>query len=196
MITDTVRHAFRQIWWSLVIRGILALALGVLILARPFDSIAAFALVIAMWALVSGITEVVHAIELKPFFSRWWIVLFAGLVSIAFGVAAFYYYPGLSLAFAITWVSLWLAFSGILGIAVAIEQKRSELPWGWTLAWGILSVGASMIAWLSPPTTLAAIMGLISGFAIVSGIALLVGAMRLRSLERTVKQVVGHPSTA
>ena len=39
-----------------------------------------------------------------------------------------------------------------------------------------------MFALLSPPATLAAIMGLIAGFAIVTGIALLVGAFKLQSL--------------
>jgi len=66
MLTDTLKQAYHRTWWALVIRGALALALGIFILARPFDSVAAFALVIAIWALVGGITEIVHAIESSP----------------------------------------------------------------------------------------------------------------------------------
>src|SRR5262245_29686076 len=196
VITDSLKQAARRSWWALVIRGLLALALGVLILVKPFDSISAFALVIAIWALFAGITEIVHAFDLKPFFSSWWMMLLGGLISTAFGVAALYYYPNLSLAFAVAWVSLWLALSGIAGIAVAIQQKRMSLPWGWVFTWGVVSVAASIAALVFPPATLGAIMGLIAGFAIVSGVALLVGAFYLKSMEREVKQAVQQPRPA
>jgi uncharacterized membrane protein HdeD (DUF308 family) len=196
MLTDTLKQTFRRGWWSLVIRGALALALGILILAKPFDSIAAFALVIAIWALFSGITEIVHAFELKPIFSSWWMLLLGGLISAGFGVAALYYYPILSLTFAVTWASFWLALTGIMGIAVAVQEKKMGIPWGWLFAWGILCVAASIACWLSPPATLGAIMGLIAGFAIVSGVALLVGAFRLRSVEEDVKHAVRQPTPA
>jgi uncharacterized membrane protein HdeD (DUF308 family) len=46
----------------------------------------------------------------------------------------------------------------------------------------VLSVVAAGFALLAPPITLAAIMGLIGGFAVVSGIALIIGAFKLRSV--------------
>jgi uncharacterized membrane protein HdeD (DUF308 family) len=196
VFTDALNQSFRRIWWSLVVRGLLALALGVLILVKPFDSIAAFALVIAIWALFSGITEIVHSFDVKPFFGSWWLMLLGGLVSAAFGAAALYFYPVLSLAFAVTWASLWLALSGILGLTVAVQQKRAGLPWGWVFAWGLLSMAAAVAAWISPPATLGAIMGLIAGFAIIGGIALLVAAYRLKSAEQQVKQTIRQPSPA
>ncbi len=196
MLTDTIRQTIHRGWWSLVIRGLLALAIGILIFVKPFDSIAAFALVIAIWALFSGITEIVYSFELKPVLSSWWLLFLAGLISAAFGVAALYYYPGLSLAFAITWVSFWLGLSGIFGIAVSLQQKKAGMPWGWVFAWGIVCLGASIAAWLSPPATLGAIMGLIAGFAIVSGVVLLVAAFRLRSLVHDVREALRQPSPA
>jgi uncharacterized membrane protein HdeD (DUF308 family) len=196
MLADTLKQAFHRAWWALVIRGALALVLGIFILARPFDSVAAFALVIAIWAVVGGITEIVHAIELKPFFSSWWVLLLSGLVSAAFGVAALYYYPTLSLAFAITWASFWLALTGIMAIAVSMQEKKAGLPWGWVFTFGVASLVASIAAWLSPPATLGAIMGLIAGFAIVSGVVLLIGAFRLKSAEQDVAHAVRQPTPA
>jgi len=196
VFNDTLKQAARRAWWALVIRGLLALALGILILVKPFDSIAVFALVIAVWALVAGIAEVVHAFELKPVFSSWWMLLLGGLISVAFGVAALYYYPELSLAFAITWVSFWLGLTGIFGIAVALQEKKLGLQWGWVFTWGLLCLATSILCWVSPPATLGAIMGLIAGFAIVSGIVLLIGAFRLKSLEEDVRQSVHQPSHA
>lgn len=196
MAGDIVKQAYRRIWWSLVIRGLFAIALGVLIIAKPFDSIAAFALVIAIWALFAGITEIVHSFDIKPFFSSWWLMLLGGLVSAGFGVAALFYYPGLSLTFAVTWASFWLAMTGILGIAVSMQQRKAGLPWGWVFFWGLVCLAASIAAWVSPPATLSAIMGLIAGFALVSGIALLVAAFRIKSIERKLQQSLHQPSPA
>ena len=196
MLSDALQQAFRRAWWGLLIRGVLSIALGIFILVKPLESVAAFALVIAIWALVGGITEIVHAFDLRPVFGSWWVLLLGGLVSMAFGVAALYFYPVLSLVFAVTWVSFWLLLSGILGITAAVQQKRMGLPWGWVCAWGVVSVLTSVAAFLSPPVTLVAIMGLMAGFGIVSGVTLLIGAFRLNSLHHDVGQVVHPPSPA
>jgi uncharacterized membrane protein HdeD (DUF308 family) len=176
-----LKKAFHRGWWALVIRALFSLAIGVLILAKPLDSIAVFALVIAYWALFSGFVAIVQAFELKAVFGHWWVMLLSGLVSVGFGIAALMYYPVLSLSFAVVWVAWWLMFTGILGIYGAMQERQIGAHWGWTAAAGVLSVLASGFALLAPPATLAAIMALIAGFAIVSGIALLVGAFTLRS---------------
>jgi uncharacterized membrane protein HdeD (DUF308 family) len=124
------------------------------------------------------------------------MLLLAGLISAAFGVAALYYYPGLSLAFAVSWFSFWLMLTGILGIAVSMQQKKLGLPWGGVFTWGILSVAAAIACWISPPATIGAIMGLIAGFAILSGIALLVAALRLKAMEVGIKQSVRQATPA
>jgi uncharacterized membrane protein HdeD (DUF308 family) len=48
MITDEIKTHYLRTKWALVIRGLFSIAVGVLILARPLASVAAFALVIAL----------------------------------------------------------------------------------------------------------------------------------------------------
>ena len=181
-VLNDLRGVYHRTWWALMLRGLLGVAVGIYILARPLDSVAAFALVIAFWATFAGFVEIVQAVELKAMMKHWWVLLLSGLVGIGFGIAALYYYPVLSLTFAVVVVSWWLLFTGALGIYAAIMQKNLGLQWGWTLAFGVLSVAAGVFALLAPPITLAAIMGLIAGFALVSGVALIVGAFKLRSV--------------
>jgi uncharacterized membrane protein HdeD (DUF308 family) len=190
MATDVLRSAYRRAWWALVLRGLLALALGLFILWRPMDSIASFALVIAIYALFSGIVQIVHSFNLRGVFQQWWLLLLNGLVSSAFGIAALYYYPTLSLAFAVVWAAWWLFLTGGIAIYAAIVERRMGVSWGWTLAFGILSILAGVFAFMSPPATLAAIMGLIAGFAIISGIFLLIGAFRLTSAKQEIVNAV------
>ncbi len=183
-VLDDLKRVYNRAWWALLLRGLLALTVGVFIFARPLDSVAAFALVIAWWALFSGFVNIVHAFQLKPVMNHWWVLLLSGLVGVGFGLAALVYYPGLSLSFAVVWVAWWLMFTGILGIYAAFLEKKLGVQWGWPIAFGVVSVVASVFALLSPPVTLAAIMGLIAGFAIVAGVALSAGAFKLRSLVR------------
>jgi uncharacterized membrane protein HdeD (DUF308 family) len=183
-VLDDLKRLYHRTWWALVLRGLLALAVGVFIFARPLDSVAAFALVIAFWALFAGIVDIVHAIELRSAMRQWWVLLLAGLVGVGFGIAALIYYPVLSLTFAVVWVAWWLLFTGVLGIYMALQQRTLGIQWGWSAAFGVLSVVASAFALLAPPVTLAAIMGLIAAFAIVGGVALVWGAFKLRSLVR------------
>jgi uncharacterized membrane protein HdeD (DUF308 family) len=187
---DLIQSAYRRTWWALVLRGLLALAVGVFILWRPMDSIASFALVIAIWALFAGIVQVVHAFDLRGVYQQWWVLLVSGLVSAAFGLAALYYYPGLSLTFAVVWATWWLFLTGALAIYVAVVERRIGLSWGWTLAAGVVSVVAGVVALMNPPATLAAIIGLIAGFAIVSGVVLLVGAYRLTAAKQAIASAI------
>ncbi|HEY8166300.1 MAG TPA: DUF308 domain-containing protein, partial [Gemmatimonadaceae bacterium] len=61
MAQTELGKAVQGAWWAVVIRGLLALSVGILILARPMDSVAALALVIALYALMQGIVTIVHA---------------------------------------------------------------------------------------------------------------------------------------
>ena len=65
-------------------------------------------------------------------------------------------------------------------------EKRLGLSWVWTVAFGVLSLVAAVFAVMQPPITLAAIIGLIAGFAIISGVTLLMGAFRLSAIERAI----------
>jgi uncharacterized membrane protein HdeD (DUF308 family) len=153
---------------------------------RPLDSVAAFALVIAIWAIVIGISQIVDGVELRGMLPHWWLLLLSGLVSAGFGVAALYYYPGLSLTFAVVWASYWLLLTGFLGIYVAVQERRIGMSWGWTLAFGILAVLAGVYAIAVPPATLAVIMGLMAGFAIAVGIVALMGFFKLTGAKDRV----------
>ena len=196
MAQSQLHQAVTRVWWALVIRGALALILGIFIIARPMESVAAFALVIAIWAVMQGVVSMVHAFDLRSIAPHWWLLFLSGLISTGFGVAAFYYYPALSLTFAVVWASWWLLIGGVAGISVAVQERRAGMPWGWTMTLGILGVVASIYAFMTPPVTLVALIALISAFAIVSGIVLLVGAYRLRTAADDVASAVrgAYPS--
>jgi len=189
---DRVRAVYRGAWWALMLRGVLAITLGAIILWRPLDSIAAFALTIALWALFSGFVEIIHAVELRHVFGNWWVALLGGLISVGFGFAALRYYPQLSLAFAVVWATWWLFMTGVVAISIAFMQRRLGMGWGWTLAFGVLAFASGVVAIMNPPATLASIMGLIAGFALASGFVLVMGAFRLSAIKERLAMSDAH----
>jgi len=196
MLTDALVSAYHRSKWALFIRGLLGIALGVFILVRPLDSVAAFALVIAIWALVDGIVSIVHALDLRSVIAHWGLLLLAGIVSVLFGIAALYYYPGLSLTFAVMWAAWWLITGGALGVYVALQERKAELPWGWTLTSGIIAIAFGILAMLYPAITLAALMAVIAAFGIIAGIAMLIAAGKMQSFEHDVRHATRSPSHA
>ena len=189
-LINALRRKHRRTWWALVVRGLLALAVGVLILARTRDSLAALALIVAVWALVSGMTEILHALETRALFRSWWILLISGLISMCFGVAAVYFYPVLSLAFMAVWVGVLLAGNGVVVIYASLQMKNAGISWLGTCMWGVLSVLGSVIAFLNPSVTLAVILELLAVFSIVSGFALLIAAWRIRAFTKHLAAIV------
>ncbi len=168
--------------WALLLRGLLALAVGLFVVVRPLESVAALALVIAFWALFSGIVEIVHAFELASTLNHWWVLLLSGLLSAGFGIAALYWYPLLSLTFAVLWIAWWFLFTGALGVFAAYRHKKAGLAWAWTMAFGVIGILAGAFALVAPPVTIAALMGLIGGFALVAALVLIGGAFQLKKL--------------
>lgn len=196
MPTDALVSAYNQTKWALLIRGLMGIAIGILIFVRPLESVAAVALVIAIWALVDGIVSIVHAFELRTVVSHWGVLLLSGIVSVLFGIAALYYYPALSLAFAVMWTAWWLIAGGALGIYVAVQERNAELPWGWTLTSGVIAIAFGVLAMVYPAITLAALMGVLAVFGILGGIAMLVAASKMQSFEREVDNALRDASRA
>jgi len=194
MIANDLKNVYHQTKWAVALRGLLSLIVGVLILARPMASVAALALVIAIWALFDGVVNIVRSFTVRGIVAHWWVLLLGGIVSVAFGVAAVYYFPVLSLTFAVVWTAYWLTISGVMALYVSFQERGAGLSWGWTAAFGVVAIAGGVIAFMNPGATLATLLGVIAGFSIISGVFLLMGAGRMQSVERDLKSTFPTPA--
>ncbi|HEX6627529.1 MAG TPA: DUF308 domain-containing protein [Gemmatimonadaceae bacterium] len=190
-MTTEIKSLYNAAKWGVLIRGLFGIALGIFIIARPAESIAALALVIAIWALGDGIVGIVNAFQLRGVVEHWWAMLLSGIIGVAFGIAALYYYPVLSLTFAVYWTSFWLITAGFVGIFVAMQERNMGVSWGWTLTFAVIAIIGGVFAVLRPGITLASLISLIATFGIVGGIALVVGAGRMESFETQFARAAG-----
>jgi len=191
-----IKDIYQGTKWALILRGILSLLVGVAIIWRPMESVAALALVIVFWSLFDGAVSIVRSIQLRGIVSHWWALLLAGIVSVAFGVAALYYFPGLSLTFAVLWTAYWLIVTGLVAVYISFQERSLGVSWGWTLTFGIVAVAGGVVALMNPQATLATLLGVIAGFSFISGVVLLIGAGRMQSFQGGVKRAMASPARA
>lgn len=111
------------------------------------------------------------------------VLLISGLISAAFGVLAFIY-PGLSLAYLVLSVSLWMLFASYAQFMLARLHKKMGGSSTWGIVGGILTVALAVAAIAYPWLTIAAVVALVAWFALVLGVVSLVIAYRLRSLAQ------------
>jgi len=72
-------------WWLLLLWGLLGVAVGILAFARPETVARVLLYYIAIWAIATGVLEVVAAARLRQLIKDEWWLLLAGLASLAFG---------------------------------------------------------------------------------------------------------------
>src|SRR2546422_3405900 len=191
MIPSQVAAAVRHHWWLFLLRGVAALAFGVLTLVWPGATLVVLVAFIAAYALVDGIVALVYAFQLRPVFDRWWVLLVQGLISGAFGVLAFIY-PTLSLAYIVVSVSLWMLMASIVQFLLARAQKAMGAAPGWSVLGGFLTLALAAAAIVYPRLTVTTVLALIAWFALGVGSAHLVVGFRVRSLARATRPPEGQ----
>jgi uncharacterized membrane protein HdeD (DUF308 family) len=73
-------------WWFLLLQGLVGIAAGVLTFFWPAITALALGLLVAAWALVTGILEIGAAIRLRKDVPGEILLILAGLLSIALGI--------------------------------------------------------------------------------------------------------------
>jgi uncharacterized membrane protein HdeD (DUF308 family) len=111
-------------WW-LAIVGVIGIVAGLLAFAWPGLTALLLLLLIASWAIIIGVLEVVGAIYLrKEIEGEWWLIV-SGLLSVAFGVILFAR-PGAG-ALGLIWVIgiyAILAGGSLIGLAYRLRNLK------------------------------------------------------------------------
>jgi uncharacterized membrane protein HdeD (DUF308 family) len=170
-------------WWLLLLRGLAAIAFGILSFFWPGLTLLTLILLWGVYALCDGVFALGAAILAKggDMAPRWWLAL-AGIISILAGVLTFFY-PGMTALVLLMFIAAWAIIIGLLQIWGAIEWRKL-LDDGWLLALnGVLSLafGAILFAW--PGAGAVALVWMIGWFAVVFGCLWVALAFRLKRFK-------------
>jgi uncharacterized membrane protein HdeD (DUF308 family) len=99
-------------WGWVLFEGILGILFGILAFVYPGETALILLYIVAAWAIITGIMEIVSAFVIRGFASLEWALGIAGVISVLFGVILFIF-PGAGLL-----SILWLV--GIYGIVFGV----------------------------------------------------------------------------
>jgi uncharacterized membrane protein HdeD (DUF308 family) len=114
----------------LIIEGIVGIAAGILTVIWPGITALALLFVIAAWALVTGGLEIAAAIRLRKVITHEWLLVLAGIASIALGIILALF-PGPGALALVIWIGAYALVSGAMMIGLAFRLRswaRSESP--------------------------------------------------------------------
>lgn len=172
-------------WWLLLLRGIAAVAFGVIAWVEPGISLASLVLVFGAYCLADGILGVWTAASGSKDHDYWWLLLLEGLLGIAIGVLTFFA-PGVTALALLFYIAIWAIATGVLEIAAAIRLRR-EISNEWLLLLsGFASVAFGVLLAAQPNAGALAVLWLIGSYAILFGALLLMLAFRTRKLAGKV----------
>ena len=162
-------------------RGLLALALALVAVRWPSDTLV-FALVAAGAVfLVMGFFDAFVALRLRATFRLWWVALAHGLVCVLFGAVTLAV-PALALRVAVTLASIWLLAYAALAIVAALTLRRARGPWVAPAVWGIANAVLAVVLFVYPIPTVTLVLYAGAGYAAALGVVHLAAASALRRL--------------
>jgi uncharacterized membrane protein HdeD (DUF308 family) len=166
-------------WRALALRGLIALAFGLVVLFWPSLVLTVLSILFGIYAAVDGAITLVPALRAPDRGPQRTLPLAEGAVGIVAGLLALLW-PGLTAIGLVYIIAGWAIVTGVLKILTAV-LLRAEVPNGWMLAGsGALSALFGILLALLARSDVPFLAPFIGGFAVVVGLALIVFAFRLR----------------
>jgi uncharacterized membrane protein HdeD (DUF308 family) len=174
----------------LALRGVAAVAFGVIALVWPNLTFVALLALFGAFAFVEGAFTLGAGLNLLTERQTNWVAyVIGGLAGIAIGAVTFLY-PGFTALTLVYVIAFWAIITGIFEFVAAIELA-GEVQGDWTIGLaGILSVAFGALVALYPRSGVLSIIWLIGFYAILTGITRLTLAYRLNRGESKVKSTL------
>jgi uncharacterized membrane protein HdeD (DUF308 family) len=183
MIQKRLASILSRGWWMLLLRGLAAIAFGLLLWLRPGISLATLILLFGAYSLADGVLGVLTALGGRQDKEHFWPLLLHGLLGIGVGILTFVA-PGLTALALLFYIAIRAIATGALEIVTAIRlRKEIEGEWLFILA-GTASVLFGLLLVARPGTGALAVLWLIGTYALVFGVLLVILAFRVRGFAQ------------
>jgi len=165
-------------WWALALRGVFAIAFGIIAILWPGITAAALVLLFGAYALVDGIFALVAGLRLAARHGRSAPLLIEGILDIIIAVIVFLW-PAGALVALIYLIAFWAIITGVVLIAagMALIRLAGEIL---LVGAGLLSILLGIILFITPAAGVVALSWWFGIYALLFGIALVSAAFRIR----------------
>jgi len=186
-------EAIKSGWWLLLLRGLLAVAVGIIAFMQPANTLAALVIVLGAYFFVTGVVAITAAWG-GVAGSRWWELLFEGILAVVVALLI-WSWPATSTEAFVYFVAAWFIVSGIIQIVAGVRLRDViDNEWLYILG-GIISVAFGVWVFRSPSQGTVATAYIFGIYFVLYGIVQLVLAYKLKSLQGDVTKVVKAVTT-
>ncbi|WP_137872049.1 HdeD family acid-resistance protein [Rhodococcus sp. Q] len=180
---EAILRIAKDVWWLLLIRGIIAVIFGIVALVWPDVTVKALIVVVGIFWIIDGIVSAVRAIQARKVVMSWVWWLAGALVSVIAGVVLFVWPDLTALAFAYL-MGFWAILVGILEVIGSFQVMANGGQWIGSMVAGALALIFGLILVIWPGSGITGLMWLVGIFAIAFGVLFIVGAFQVRSAAR------------
>src|SRR5690349_16210914 len=150
MTTEAAPRLLPHLWKSTLASGVLAVILGILIVAWPGISILVAAVLFGAYLLVTGIAQVVMAFSLHVTAGGRVLLFVSGAAALILAVLAFRHFgEGYVVILLAIWIGVGFVFRGVATTVAAISDPTLPAR-GWNIFTGVISLIAGIVVIASP----------------------------------------------
>jgi uncharacterized membrane protein HdeD (DUF308 family) len=110
-------------WGAMLIEGLIGIAAGVVALLWPGIGALALTLLVAAWALTTGVLEIVMAVRLRRMIKGEWLLILGGVLSIALAILVALF-PGTGALLLIWWMGAYALAYGVVVLTLALRIRH------------------------------------------------------------------------
>lgn len=178
---------FKSASTSLIARGVLALAVGVVALLWPGVTVLALVITFAVYAFAESIAQLATAFNsdgAKPVVGH----LLLGLVDVAAGVIAVAW-PGATALVLVMLVASWAVVTGIIELVTGFRTGQSAGTRTAFILGGLVSIAFGVVLFARPDMGAITLALLFGWFSVMVGTWQLVQGIRLHSADKKLKSI-------
>jgi uncharacterized membrane protein HdeD (DUF308 family) len=178
-----------RFWWLNLLRGFIALALGISMLSSPkLFTILMLVWFVGAYMLIDGILSIVFSFT-HPDKNRWWVFT-GGILGIILAFMVFSW-PGMTAVFMLYFIAFWAIFTGIMQIIFSIANWKTIGGKVWLLIGGIISLIFGGLLLANPGAGALAVLWLIAVYLILLGVALIMFSIWLCTKRKDFAKAAG-----
>jgi uncharacterized membrane protein HdeD (DUF308 family) len=183
MLTETsvpeIIGLFGGRWWAVLLRGVVAIAFGVLAFSWPGVTLATLVLLFGAYALLDGVVSLLTAIGGRRYRDDRWLLVLEGVVGIWAGIVTLRA-PEVTAVVLVFFISIWAMVTGFLRIVAAIRLRKVISGEVWLALSGVVSILFALMLILRPAVGALTLIWIIAGYALVMGVLLIMLGIELR----------------
>jgi uncharacterized membrane protein HdeD (DUF308 family) len=173
---------------SLLWRGLLAIAVGIVSVIWPNITVGAFVILFAVYAFIAAGTDVMRAFSSKRAGPVAGYLLLA-VLSLAAGVVALVW-PGITAVALVLWIGAWALITGVVEVAMAFPQGQTAGSRAmWSLS-GLVSIALGVVLFIHPDIGAASLATVFGLFSIVYGVSAVVLSVQARNAASTARRLL------